>query len=265
MFKRKHKLHQFDIMNMQHEEGGSLMDIETQRSVLLEKDYERIVLNQDAKQVEINRYHEHEEVPPLEDIMQDKHLKIVVKMSNLKFNSINDIFEKSGAGRYMTAREKFLLEQEQKRKDALKLKLPVRIPPKDIIIGYQKKIHYAPKIFHEDLLRNEFVPSDEDQIGLLGRIEDEFNYDHRSHVYNTGTISVAVNKPHTDNKILNANYHANIRAIERDEAWFDEMQEIENIKREKEAAHRKPGMVIIYDDEKVDHSAWKNSLPTYTL
>jgi hypothetical protein len=57
VFKRKHKLHQFDIMNMQHEEGGSLMDIETQRSVLLEKDYERIVLNQDAKQVEMNRYH----------------------------------------------------------------------------------------------------------------------------------------------------------------------------------------------------------------
>jgi hypothetical protein len=101
-------------------------------------------------------------VPPLEDIMMEKHLKIVVKMSNLKFSSINDVFEKSGPGRYMTAREKFLLEQEQKKKDALKLKLPERIPPKDIILGYQKKIHYAPKTFHEDLLRNEFVPSDED-------------------------------------------------------------------------------------------------------
>jgi hypothetical protein len=145
------------------------------------------------------------------------------------------------------------------------MKLPERIPPKDIILGYQKKIHYASKFFHEDLLRNEFVPSDEDQDGMLGRIEDEFNYDHRSHVFNTGTVSVAVNKPHTDNKILNANYHANILAIERDDAWEKEMIEIENIKREKEAAHRKPGMVIIYDDEKVDHSAWKNSLPTYTI
>jgi hypothetical protein len=37
------------------------------------------------------------------------------------------------------------------------------------------------------------------------------------------------------------------------------------MKREKEAAHRKPGIVIIYDDEKVDYSAWKNSLPTYTI
>lgn len=68
--------------------------------------------------------------------MQEKHLKIVVKMSNLKFPSINDIFEKSGPGRYMTAREKFLLEQEQKKKEALKLKLPERIPPREIILGY---------------------------------------------------------------------------------------------------------------------------------
>ena len=67
-------------------------------------------MNQQAKQIEIERFNEHEYIPPLEDIMMEKHLKIVVKMSNLKFSSINDIFEKSGPGRYMTAREKFLLE-----------------------------------------------------------------------------------------------------------------------------------------------------------
>ena len=110
VMKRKKKMNRFDLELMQHEDGGSMMDIETQRSVLIEKDYERIVLQQEAKQVEIDRYHEHEYVPPLEDIMQEKHLKIVVKMSNLKFSSINDVFEKSGPGRYMTAREKFLLE-----------------------------------------------------------------------------------------------------------------------------------------------------------
>jgi hypothetical protein len=49
-------------------------------------------------------------VPHLEDIMMEKQLKIVVKMSNLKFSSINDIFEKSGPGRFMSEREKFLLE-----------------------------------------------------------------------------------------------------------------------------------------------------------
>jgi hypothetical protein len=43
--KKVHKLNRFDLHNMKHEEGGSLMDIETQRSVLNEKDYERIVLN----------------------------------------------------------------------------------------------------------------------------------------------------------------------------------------------------------------------------
>lgn len=68
--------------------------------------------------------------------MQEKDLKIVVKMTNMKFGSINDVFEKSGPGRFMTDREKFLLEQEKKKKEALKLKLPVRIPPKEIILGY---------------------------------------------------------------------------------------------------------------------------------
>lgn len=57
-------------------------------------------------------------------------------MTNMKFGSINDVFEKSGPGRFMTDREKFLLEQEKKKKEALKLKLPVRIPPKEIILGY---------------------------------------------------------------------------------------------------------------------------------
>ena len=98
----------------------------------------------------------------MDDIMQDKELKIVIKMTNMRFGSINDIFEKSGPGRFMTDREKFLLEQEKKKKEALKLKLPVRVPPKDIILGYQKKLHFVPKAFHENLLRTEFVPSDED-------------------------------------------------------------------------------------------------------
>jgi hypothetical protein len=155
----------------------------------------------------------------MEEILYEKELKIVVKMKNMKFSSVNDIFEKSGPGRFMTDREKFLLEKERKKKEQLKLKLPVRVPPKDIILGYQKKLHYMPKSFHENLLRTEFVPSDDDQDGMLARIEADFNNDHRSHIYNTGTISVVVNKPHNDNKIMNWNYHANIQALERDEIW----------------------------------------------
>jgi hypothetical protein len=46
---------------------------------------------------------------------------------------------------------------------------------------------------------------------MLMRIEDEFNYDHRSLIYVTGTISVVVSKSSHQNKILNENYHVNIR------------------------------------------------------
>lgn len=162
--------------------------------------------------------------------MQDNKIKIVVKMKNMKFHSINDVFEKSGPGRFMTEREKFKLEQEKQKKEALKLKLPERVPPKEIILGYQKKLHYMPKSFHENLLRTEFVPSDEDQDGMMGRIEDGFNYDHRSHIFNTGTISVVVNKPHSDNKIMNWNFHANMQALERDEEFRQEMIAIEEEK-----------------------------------
>jgi len=48
---------------------------------------------------------------------------------------------------------------------------------------------------------------------MMNRIEDEYNYDHRSHIFVTGTISVVVNKPHADSKIMNANYHANIKEM----------------------------------------------------
>jgi hypothetical protein len=48
---------------------------------------------------------------------------------------------------------------------------------------------------------------------MMSRIEDEYNHDHRSHIFVTGTISVVVNKPHADSKIMNPNYHANIKAM----------------------------------------------------
>ena len=62
-------------------------------------------------------------------------------------------------------------------------------------------------------MRNDFEEEDEDQVGMMDRIEDEFNYYHRSHIYVTGTISVVVSKPHTDTQMFNPNYHANIKAI----------------------------------------------------
>ena len=145
--------------------------------------------------------------------MYDKQLKIVVKMTTMKFNSVNDVFEKSGPGRFMTDREKRKLAAEEKKKEALKLKLPVRIPIKEMILGYQKKLFVTDKQFHEELLRNEFYPSDEDQAGMLNRIESEYNNDHRSNVFVTGTLSVTVAKPTADNKILNLSYWNNLKKI----------------------------------------------------
>ncbi len=58
---------------------------------------------------------------------------------------------------------------------------------------------------------------------MLDRIEDEYNDDHRSHIFVTGTISLTVNKPHEDSKILNPNYHNNIKIINK----VKELEEIE--------------------------------------
>ena len=118
--------------------------------------------------------------------------------------------------RFMTDREKKVLALEEKRMASLKSKTPKRNKAKDLILGYQKKVFIQDKQFHEELLRNEFYPSDEDQLGMLNRIEVEYNYDHRSHIFVTGTVSVCVAKPHADNKILNATYHANIKELEKE-------------------------------------------------
>lgn len=61
-------------------------------------------------------------------------------MTNHEYTSINDIFEKSGPGRFMSEKEKAFLEKERKKREALKLKLPKRVPGRSLILGYQKKI-----------------------------------------------------------------------------------------------------------------------------
>lgn len=90
-------------------------------------------------------------------ILQNQEVKVLVKMTNQKYTSINDIFEKSGPDRFLTDKEKARLEREEQKRQALKMKLPVRVPPREMIIGYQKKIFVGEKSFHEDLLKNEFV------------------------------------------------------------------------------------------------------------
>ena len=44
----------------------------------------------------------------------------------------------------------------------------------------------------------------------MKRLEDEYNVDHRSNIHVTGTLSIVINKPHSENKILNKNYYDQI-------------------------------------------------------
>ena len=48
------------------------------------------------------------QIPDIEKVLQAKKLKIVVKMSNIKFNSTNDVFAKGHDP------ERFLTEHEKK-------------------------------------------------------------------------------------------------------------------------------------------------------
>ncbi len=92
--------------------------------------------------------------------MQDKKLKIVVKMNNMKFSSIKDIFEgSSNFDRFLSQQEKRDQLNKKKKEEAMKAKFKKNTKTfknKDIIIGYQKKILVNAKSFHEELLRNEY-------------------------------------------------------------------------------------------------------------
>lgn len=113
--------------------------------MFLDKEYEEIVEKVNRREEDVKRFKDHEYVPDFERILQEKELKIVVKMTNHQYGSINDVFEKSGPGRFMSDREKAILEKEQKKREALKMKLPKRIPARDLIIGYQKKVFVQAK------------------------------------------------------------------------------------------------------------------------
>ena len=52
-------------------------------------------------------------------------------------------------------------------------------------------------------------------MGMMDRIENEYNYYHRTHIYLTSTLSLVINRPHKDTQMFNANYHKNINAIKQ--------------------------------------------------
>ena len=92
-----------------NDEGDLKFELESVHSEILEKEYRIAVENHNRKKVEIKRHRHHEYIPDMERILSKKELKIVCKMTNMKFQSINDVFEKSGPGRFMSDREKMLL------------------------------------------------------------------------------------------------------------------------------------------------------------
>jgi hypothetical protein len=61
--------------------------------VFLEKEFEEIVDKVERKEADIKRFEDHEYVPDFEKILNEKELKIVVKMTNHEYNSIYDVFE----------------------------------------------------------------------------------------------------------------------------------------------------------------------------
>jgi|LauGreDrversion4_2_1035121.scaffolds.fasta_scaffold21086_12 hypothetical protein len=104
--------------------------------MMLEPQYENIVETAIKLEEEKARIRDHELVPEMEDIMYNRDLKVVVKMTNHVYTSVNDIFEKSGPGRFISEAERKLLEKEQKKREALKMKLPKRIAPRELILGF---------------------------------------------------------------------------------------------------------------------------------
>jgi len=56
-------------------------------------------------------------------------------------------------------------------------------------------------------MQNEVIDSDDNQETVLKRLEDEYNVDHRSNIHVTGTLSIVINKPTNENKMLNKNYY----------------------------------------------------------
>jgi hypothetical protein len=53
------------------------------------------------------------------------------------------------------------------------------------------------------------IDSDDNQDEIMKRIEEEYNVAHRSNVHVTGTLSIVINKPQIEKRMLNTNYYQN--------------------------------------------------------
>lgn len=75
-------------------------------------------------------------MPDLEKVLHEKKLKIMVKMKNMKFSSLFDVFEGQGAERFMTEKQILQLKKQKEKESAIKEKSSKHIPTRDIILGY---------------------------------------------------------------------------------------------------------------------------------
>lgn len=62
---------------------------------------------------------------------------------------------------------------------------------------------------------NEMQDSDDNQDEIMKRIEEEYNIDHRSHIHVTGTLSLVINKPVSEKRMLNENYYSNLSPVRK--------------------------------------------------
>ncbi|CDW83739.1 cation channel family protein [Stylonychia lemnae] len=154
------------------------------------------------------------EVLDMDEVLKEKKKKLIIKMKNYKFTSVDDVFEtrddkdKDMIHSNVNANQKASMMKEPEVKKILRQGEQQHKP-------FQKKIMNVQKRFFEDLMQNEVIESDDNQETVLRRLEDEYNVDHRSNIHVTGTLSIVINKPTNENKMLNKNYYDQLNPSRR--------------------------------------------------
>lgn len=145
--------------------------------------------------------------------LRSRKKKIVLKEQNFNFKSRDDIYELREAGvdidehiridlqdkiLQVKTPDEIKKEQEQREEEERKMK-------PSMIMGYQKKIWYEQKKFHDDLVMEEMRDSDDNQDIVLSRLENQYNFGHRSNIYVTGTLSVVLYDNNIPRKVMGTN------------------------------------------------------------
>jgi len=84
---RKRGYHPYEVEHLlrANDEGDLKLELDSVRSEILEKEYKIAVENHKRKKLEIKRHRQYEYIPNMEKILSQKELKIVCKMTNMRF------------------------------------------------------------------------------------------------------------------------------------------------------------------------------------